>query len=250
MRKITVAFVLLFLTFLSVSAKETPNWRYQINPEEYDTMTLETYNVELAKAQQREVDAKNLIAQEQASIENLKQQIADTEQRIAATHQEIYDILGITEQDVIDAENEIASIRENLQLLLGLSPDELLTRVAEIKDDENRISALKAKPVSLLWKIRDQIQELDELLAQVKANLPDKLASYTVQLIPGRRDCLYRISEKDDIYGDPTKWPQIYSANRDLIDGGYEKYKRYVEDPKYSRPQDIIFPGQVLDIPR
>lgn len=213
-------------------------------------MTYEEYEVALAAAQQREKVAKESIAQEQAKIESLKQQLAEMDQRIAAIIQEKYDILGITEQDVIDAENEIASIRQELELLLGLTPDELLRRMSDIKKQEARIAALRAKPVSYLWRIRDQLLDLDGLLARVKANLPDKAGSYTVRLIPGRRDCLYRIAEYDQIYSDPTQWPRLYRGNKGTIDGGYNRYLQLVEEPKYSRAEDLIFPGQVLDVPR
>ncbi len=55
---------------------------------------------------------------------------------------------------------------------------------------------------------------------------------YTVRLIPDRRDCLWRIAEYADIYGDPYKWPQIWRRNRKLI-----------QNP------DLIQPGWQLVIP-
>ena len=58
------------------------------------------------------------------------------------------------------------------------------------------------------------------------------MKTYTVRLIPKRRDCLWRIAEYKFIYGDPWKWPIIYKANKDQI-----------KDP------DLIYPGQVFDIP-
>lgn len=213
-------------------------------------MTYEEYEMELAQAQQREQTAREQIAEEQAKIETLRQQIADIETQIAAVIQEKYDILGITEQDVIDAENEIASIRQELELLLGLMPEELEQRKDDINLQEARIQALKEKPVSYLWDIRDKIAELDDLLARVRANLPDKPSNYEVRLIPDRRDCLYRISEYDFIYDDPSQWPTLYRANKTLIDNSYERYVRLVEESQYERPEDLIFPGQVLDIPR
>lgn len=242
----------LFIGFICVCGAfaEDPVWRYEQNAEEYDTMKLESWEIALAQAQQRESALKQQIAEEQAKIENLKQQLLDLEQRIASVIQEKYTILGITEQDVIAAEAEIASIRQELELLLGLTPDELLQRMSDIKNAEARIAALKAKPVSYLWRIRDQIRDLEALLERVKANLPDKLMSYTVRLIPHRRDCLYRIAEYPEIYGDPTQWPSIYRANKSLIDNSYSRYLKVTEEPKYSRAADLIFPGQVLDIPR
>jgi len=213
-------------------------------------MTYEQYEMELASAQQREKTAKEQIAQEQAAIEALKQQLLDMDQQIAAVIQEKYRILGITEQDVIDAENEIASIRQELELLLGLPPEELARRMSDLKKCEARIAALKAKPVSYLWRIRDQIRDLESLVERVKSNLPSNPMSYTVRLIPERRDCLYRIAEYPAIYGDPAQWPKLYTQNKSLIDNGYDRYVRNVQEPKYSRAQDLIFPGQVLDIPR
>jgi nucleoid-associated protein YgaU len=55
---------------------------------------------------------------------------------------------------------------------------------------------------------------------------------YTVRLIPERRDCLWRIAEYADIYGDPYLWPRIWRRNRKLI-----------QNP------DLIYPGWQLVIP-
>jgi nucleoid-associated protein YgaU len=55
---------------------------------------------------------------------------------------------------------------------------------------------------------------------------------YTVRLIPDRRDCLWRIAEYKDIYGDPYRWPNIWRRNRKLI-----------QNP------DLIYPGWQLVIP-
>lgn len=213
-------------------------------------MTYEEYEIELAAAIERETRAKEAIAQEQAAIADLKQQIADLDGQIAAVIQEKYDILGITEQDVIEAEAEIASIRQELELLLSLMPEELAKRMNDIKNLEARIAALKEKPVSYLYRVADQIRDVESLLERVKANLPDKPMTYTVQLNTYQRDCLWRIAGFEQIYADPTQWPVIYRANKSEIDRGYNRYVNAVEDPKYSRAEDLIFPGQVLDIPR
>ncbi|MGL1890445.1 MAG: LysM peptidoglycan-binding domain-containing protein [Spirochaetaceae bacterium] len=55
---------------------------------------------------------------------------------------------------------------------------------------------------------------------------------YTVILNPELRDCLWRISEKDDFYGDPFLWQNIWERNKKLI-----------QDP------DLIYPGWKLIIP-
>ena len=58
------------------------------------------------------------------------------------------------------------------------------------------------------------------------------MTTYTVRLIPERRESLWRIAEYDFIYGDPRLWPKIWHRNRKLI-----------QDP------DLIFPGWQLYIP-
>jgi nucleoid-associated protein YgaU len=58
---------------------------------------------------------------------------------------------------------------------------------------------------------------------------------YEVRLIPGRRDCFWRIAEYPFVYGDPWKWKLLYEANKDLL-----------VDP--ANP-DLIEPGQVFEIP-
>lgn len=58
---------------------------------------------------------------------------------------------------------------------------------------------------------------------------PEELTSWTVS----SGENLWGISALEEVYNVPEKWPLIYKSNLDQI-----------EDP------DLIFPGQVLDIPR
>ena len=59
--------------------------------------------------------------------------------------------------------------------------------------------------------------------------MDDAVTSYTV----AKNDNLWSISEMDKIYGTPYNWPLIYKSNASQINDA-----------------DLIFPGQVLDIPR
>ncbi len=166
--------------------------------------------------------------------------------------------MGITEADVAAAESEIASIRQQLELLFGESAEALKKRGKDIELQQSRIAMLKKKPVSYLWRVRDQILPRDQLLEQVKAKAAQPsvaeqsqtVNSYTVRLAPGNRECLYRIAAYNFIYNDPTKWPALFRSNESIIKKKYEQYAKHNPHPKYSHLEDLIFPGQVLDIPR
>ena len=76
----------------------------------------------------------------------------------------------------------------------------------------------------------DYFREALRLVQLYEALAVDKI--YTVRLIPERRDCLWRIAEYPDIYGNALLWPKIWYRNR-----------RLVQNP------DLIFPGWQLIIP-
>ena len=63
-----------------------------------------------------------------------------------------------------------------------------------------------------------------------ESNAVDK--TYTVVYRKIATDCLWRISERQDIFSNPFLWPKIWRANR-----------RAIQNP------DLIYPGQVLVIP-
>jgi TolA-binding protein len=234
---------------------------FQVVASPQSQMTYKEYEEQLASVQQREKAAKEEIAQEQAKIESVKQRIAELEQKLADVQKEKYALLGITEQDVAAAETEIASIKSGLEQLLTVTPEELLKYKNDIAALESRIAAVKAKPVAYLWKIADEINGLTQLVDQLKTRMQmagtsaqpatDKATSYTVKFVPQNRECLYRISGYDFVFGDPAKWPYLYRANQSIIDKGYGRFKeRMGSSCKYARAADLIFPGQVLDIPR
>lgn len=92
-----------------------------------------------------------------------------------------------------------------------------------------------AKAIALAEEARRQAEAA---LAQHEAEMakmadvgsaPDVVSSYQVV----RGDSLWRISGKEEIYGNPYQWPLIYKANRDKI-----------------RDADLIYPGQVFTIDR
>ncbi|GAG45027.1 unnamed protein product, partial [marine sediment metagenome] len=133
-----------------------------------------------------------------------------------------------------------------------LSTDELASRMNEIRECEAKLAELKKSRVSWLFDCAAVVSEIESLLEQLKSHLPDKPMQYTVRMIPERRDCLWRISGYEEIYGDPFQWPSIYSSNKGQIDSKFRVYQSVIaaEEQKYTKAEDLIYPGQVFDIPR
>jgi len=157
---------------------------------------------------------------------------------------------------------------------------------AELEErDEAKTDALKSELTRLQSQFQAQKAEVSQVREEIRyfESLP---TSYSVV----RGDCLWRISGKEQIYADPVKWPRLYRANRDQIKdpdliypdqvltvprdwpkqhavvrgewlskiaGYWEVYDNYRKWPRLyeaNRDQisdpDLIYPDQVLDIPR
>ena len=96
-------------------------------------------------------------------------------------------------------------------------------------------------------KVEPQKSEVTQKAEPVKKEVPEKkevpptpmemyeldYADLTLQHTVEKGECLWWIAEYTKIYNDPFMWPLLFKANRDKIN-----------DP------DLIYPGQVLYVPR
>ena len=70
------------------------------------------------------------------------------------------------------------------------------------------------KGIAVISFIADRIAMLEGKVASLEAKMPANIFDqYTVMA----GDYLWKISKKDDIYGDPYQWIRIYSVNKDQI---------------------------------
>jgi len=192
-------------------------------------MSWEEYEAQLLSWQQREMDAKAAIAEEEANIERIKSEIAAMDQSIMEITQQMYDMLGITQADVDQLNREMAAIMGHIDQLKMMSSQDLEFKRDEIDGIEREIDALKQWPAAGLPAMQREMAKLRKALMELRGKLPKLPRTHTV--VEG--ECLYVISGYSQIYDDPLKWPRIYRANRDKI-----------KDP------NLIYPGWVLNIPR
>ncbi len=121
------------------------------------------------------------------------------------------------EYPILEGETSVLGIRETRRTLL-----------AEAKDLWNL--GIEARNSGDLEAAREYLAKAKVYLDEYKSMAVDYI--YTVILNPERRDCLWRISEKEEFYGDPLLWQNIWERNKKLI-----------QDP------DLIYPGWKLIIP-
>lgn len=123
-----------------------------------------------------------------------------------------------------------------LALQDSLYRDEIREAQASLAEAEARRASLGIEVDSLLAAAERREQNMRNLLASRGGPIPDEgprgddgKSRWNVR----RGDSLWRISSREDVYGDGAQWRRIYESNRGAV-----------------RDPDLIFPGQELSIPR
>jgi len=171
------------------------------------------------------------------NLENAKAEVAKAEADVAAQKQRLIDcekeilrLIGATEQEVEAFRQQLGVIEGKVRQMRNLSNDVLADRRAEVQALENELNGMRRNKISVIPEFFDKIVALAR---DIKGLYREKTTTgYTVGTWAQDRDCLWNIAGKGQIYGDPFQWPKIWQANTNII-----------------RNPDIIFPGQVLQIP-
>jgi len=198
--------------------------------QESEKMKMDEYKMQLADWQARQANANDSQAELQSDIDSLNQEIGNVQSQIDAEWEAIFALLG-TDKATYDAYNaELDGIDSELDGLAALSPEELYQARKDLTALEAKVEEAKQSDFMIISDVEEKIAALEDKIASLKAKLPANIYDqYTV--VPG--DYLWKISKKDDIYGDPLQWIRIYCVNKDQI-----------KDP------DLIYKDQILNIAR
>ncbi len=229
------------------------------------------YDRQMTSLQKKEVQLREQIAQEQASILQLKKKIEASRERITALRQKKLELVGITESGLAQLQNEMRRLEEGLSRLLSGGDDELIKDAEQFQIFLGQFETLKKEPATRLRSIKPDIEKISRKIARAETrylviseknavvkqqeNAESQIASssgapesYTVANRDGTPETLYGIASK--IYGDPNLWVRIYNANKTVIDSNFNKVRKKAALKSIAEPSDLIFPGQVLVIPR
>jgi uncharacterized coiled-coil DUF342 family protein len=171
---------------------------------------------ELSSAQQRRSDANADSEQLTTDIENLRNQLNETNTEI----QQLFGALGISEQNIAEIHTKIQYYKDQLTNWERMNDDQLWNNARafrELREDYDTTYNLR---LSRLPEFQRDWNELNRRFTQVGDSI-DRIRktrgyyedNYTVQ----SGDTLARISGYDFIYGDPSKWGIIFRANRDQL---------------------------------
>lgn len=193
-------------------------------------MTLEEYNLALAKCKEEQGALKADIAKLEEEIKGLESELSDLDDKIAYTKREIYRLVGYDQSGIDAFVRELDSVKQQILGLMRLADEELYERLDEVDAIGKRLDEMKADKRGKLPDVAVKLREVLNLYDQLKEkarNAKPKIGMYTIM----KGDYLWKISKKSEIYGDPYQWMRIYSFNREEI----------------SNP-DLIFPNQILKI--
>ncbi len=221
MNIVKITFLMVIFSMASVFAQNSYN---------YEEMTEEQYLAELQKWQERLATAEQGIADEDARIASLQQELDALNADIDQTWTDIYAKCG-TDGDGNQAYNgELGQLRNDVNSMLSLSAEDIYGKMAELDALQARLDAQKENDLSVVSANEQLINQIQSLIDQAqekgKGAVPP---SYTVM----RGDYLWKIAANPDIYNDAFAWIRIYSSNADQI-----------------KNPDLIFPDQTFLIPR
>lgn len=189
-----------------------------------------------------EADARIALYKEQNATANskldaLKADVMKSESDLASAvtdlkkcNDDIYAMINATEADVNNFRQRLGTLEGRVREMQRLNDDQLADKHDEIMGLETQLNGMRGERVAALPEFYDRVIALSRDIKGLYRE--KKVKGYTVGTWAENRDCLWNISGKTEIYGDPFQWPKIWQANTDQI-----------------KNPDVIQPGWVLNIP-
>ena len=162
-----------------------------------------------------------------SEIDALKKTSSEKDAELLKLKEDLYKTVGSTETGVEEFSKNFKELEKIIK-----------RRTGDRKHAEKKFTVIEASKVKCLPEFWDRYQAMKKSLAAWEV----KVIANTYTVIKG--DCLWRISGMESIYGNPRLWPVLWNANKD----GIVSAPAYV--PTVIRNPNLIYPGQVLRVPR
>ncbi len=194
----------------------------------------ENLETDLASYQQRKADAIANQGKYSTEIEKLNADMIPVKSQYDMVHAEILTFLGITEADFGSIMEKITYFNGEISDWNNLSDKELWKAKKSVRALVVEYNDYRDSKYGKVPDFRRDFSDLDNKIMNLENNLEAaKPKYYEDEYTIVKGDWLSKIAQYSFIYGDVSKWPVIYRANRDQI-----------KDPNF------IYPNQVIKIPR
>ena len=161
-------------------------------------------------------------------INDLKRISSDKDSELLKAEDDLYLAVGSTKSGVAEFRKEFNSLEKIINGQIG-----------KREDAEKRFAFIETSKIKCLPEFWDRYQVMKKNLAAWKA--PEVIAN-TYTVVKG--DCLWKISGKEEIYGNPRLWPALWDANKDGVVSAPTTVPKTIKNP------NLIYPGQVLRVPQ
>ncbi|MDC1067853.1 LysM peptidoglycan-binding domain-containing protein [Candidatus Kapabacteria bacterium] len=224
MKKIIIILTLAFSLQFAFSQGMPPSSKPDVElTEEEATLRISAWQSKVDELTEKLEAATSEKASLLKELEMAKQSLKDCKDALNA-------LLGATQADYDAFRERLGKLKAKVRQKETLSDDVLADQRSEIEALEAEWNTLKSNKIALLPEFFNEVKSLGP---RIKALYKEKkTTNYTVRPWSESNDCLWNISGRTEIYADPNMWPKIWQANLDQI-----------------RNPDVIFPGQVLQIP-
>ena len=192
---------------------------------ETEEMDEEEWQRQMDELTVRQNDLTNQLNSLNTEIDGLKKTSANKDAELKKAENDLYASVGSTKSGVADFRKKFESLEKTINSKSGKK-----------EDAEKKFAAIEASKIKCLPEFWDRYQAMKKKLAAWTI----KTGNYTV--IKG--DCLWKIAGMKKHYGVPKLWPAIWEANKDGV------VKAPARIPKTIKNPNLIYPGQVLRIPK
>jgi nucleoid-associated protein YgaU len=242
------------------------------------------YEKQLTDLQSRDQQLREQIAREQATILDVKNRIESSRKNIDDLQRKKLETLGITPADVEAAVRSLDSFIQDASVILNLPDAEFRGDSLKAAGCRARLTVLTTNPACRLKTLEKRKLSAAELTGEIEKRLrkpaavqaitepqtapaaqigvapagavtatssassSDGSASYVVRQNGGNPETLFDIAQQ--VYGNAYLWPRIYQANKNNIDKNFNRFRKSQGKTRITDPSDLIYPGQVLVIPR
>lgn len=217
--KLSKLFVFLLALFLVVGTKVTFAQDEEMTMDEWQRQIDEyTAKKDMLNGQLNDLNKE---------IDALKKTSADKDAALVKAEEDLYTAVGSNKAGVADWRSKFEALEKDVKAK-KVTKEEAEKRYAELEKS-------KVRCLTEFWNRWNQLKKDIEALTPpvVKTN------NYTVV----KGDCLWKISAKKEIYGNPKVWPAIWEANKAGVVSAPPKVAKTIKNP------NLIYPGQVLKIP-